>query len=94
MENGYVILGIVALLFLCMYGYAYASVALEKVHEKRAKKIELQKEEIRLQEKALNQKIREDKMSQLSKRSQEIKLELERLEQTKLEKDVKKLKIS
>tara|TARA_R110000868_G_scaffold35765_2_gene127773 strand:+ start:3420 stop:3704 length:285 start_codon:yes stop_codon:yes gene_type:complete len=94
MENGYVILGIVALLFLCMYGYAYASVTLEKVHEKRAKKIELQKEEIRLQEKKLNQKIRDEKMSQLNKRSQEIKLELERLEKNKLEKDVKKLKIS
>lgn len=94
MENGYVILGIIALLFLSMYGYAYASVALEKIQEKKAKKLELKKEALRLEEKALKQKIRDEKTSQLLKRSEEIKLELQKLEEKKKEREVKKLKIS
>lgn len=94
MENGYVILGIVALMFLSMYGYAYSSVVLEKIQEKKAKRIEFEKEQLRLEEKAKKQKIREEKMDQLNKRSQEIKLELEKLEQTKQEQEVKRLKIS
>ncbi len=94
MENGYVILGIVALLFLCMYGYAYASVLLEKVQEKKALKIELKKEQLRLEEKAIKQKVRDEKMSQLNKRSEEIRLELEKLELKKKDQPVKKLKIS
>ena len=49
MENGYIIIGIVALLFLSMYGYAYASVAFEKIQEKKALKIELKKEQLRLE---------------------------------------------
>ncbi len=94
MENGYVILGIVALLFISMYGYAYASVALEKIQEKKALKIELKKEQLRLEDKAIKQNARDQKMSQLNKRSEEIRLELEKLEQKKTEKEVKRLKIS
>jgi Flp pilus assembly protein TadB len=94
MENGYVILGIVGLLFLSMYGFAYSSVILEKNKERKAKRIEFEKEQLRLKEKAEKQKIREEKIGQLNKRSQEIKLELEKLEQRKKEQEVKKLKIS
>ena len=94
MENGYIIIGIVALLFLSMYGYAYASVAFEKIQEKKALKIEQKKEQLRLEEMAKKQKARDEKMSQLNKRSEEIRLELEKLEQKKTEKEVKKLKIS
>lgn len=94
MENGYIILGIVALLFLSMYGYAYASVILEKIREKKIENIEHKKEELKAEQMTLNQKVREEKMNQLNKRSQEIKLELERLEQMKKERESKKLKIS
>ena len=94
MENGYVILGIVALLFLSMYGYAYASVAFEKIQEKKALKLELKKEQLRLEDKAIKQKVRDEKMSQLNKRSEEIRLELEKLEQKKTQKEVKRVKIS
>ena len=94
MDNGYVILGIVGLLFLSMYGYAYASVAMEKAREKRAIKAEIKKEELRLEKMAINQKAREEKLNQLNKRSEEIKHELENLEGFKKEVEVKKLKIS
>jgi len=94
MENGYVILGIIALLFLSMYGYAYASVTLEKMRDRKIEKIELKKEQLRLEEMALKQKARDEKLNQLNKRSEEIKLELEKLEKMKQKQEVKKLKIS
>jgi len=94
MENGYVILGIIALLFLSMYGYAYASVTLEKMRDRKIEKIELKKEQLRLEEMALKQKARDEKMNQLNKRSEEIRLELEKLEKMKQQQEVKKLKIS
>ena len=94
MENGYVILGIIALLFLIMYGCAYASVALERIQEKKAKKVEQKQEELRLEQKALKQKIRDEKTNRLIKRNREIKLELQKLEEKKKAQEVKKLKIS
>jgi len=94
MDNGYVILSIIGLLFLSMYGYAYASVAMEKLREKRAIKAEMEQEELRLEKMAMNKKAREEKLNQLNKRSEEIKRELENLEGFKKEIEVKKLKIS
>ena len=94
MDNGYVILGIVGLLFLSMYGYAYASVAMEKVRENRAIKAELKKEQLRLEKMAQNQKARDERLNQLNKRSEEIKRELENLNGINKSIEVKKLKIS
>ncbi|NMH87900.1 hypothetical protein [Flavivirga algicola] len=83
MENGYVILGIIALLFLSMYGYSYMSVAMEKFRLNRAKKIDAQKEELRRQQRIKNQEAREEKFRKFNKRKEEIKHELMLLEKMK-----------
>lgn len=84
MDNGYVILSIVALIFLSMYGFAYASVTIEKIKQRKAKKVEKIEEELRLQEKAEKERLREEKLKEISKRSEEIKNELKRLEKVKI----------
>ncbi|WP_405291046.1 hypothetical protein [Algibacter sp. Ld11] len=47
MENGYVIIGIIALLFLSMYGYSYWSVFKEKVRQKEENLKQTEAQEIR-----------------------------------------------
>lgn len=84
MDNGYVILSIIALLFMSMYGFAYSSVMLEKYKEKRAMKESLKLEALKLEEKAKKQQLRNEKLNELTKRSNEIKEELNRLEKIKL----------
>ena len=54
MDNGYVIIGIIALLFLSMYGYVYASIAFENIKGKKAKK-----KLVKLRELELNKDLRE-----------------------------------
>ncbi|MEW4922866.1 hypothetical protein [Algibacter sp. 2305UL17-15] len=80
MENGLIILGLIGLLFLSMYGYAYGTVALEKMRlkkqEQELERIAAIKHEERLQ----RQKARDEKLAKLKKRSDEIRLELNRLE--------------
>ncbi|GAA3610432.1 hypothetical protein Q4Q39_16540 [Flavivirga amylovorans] len=83
MENGYVILGIIALLFLSMYGYSYLSVAMEKMKLKKEKKKEAQKEELRRQQRVINQEARDEKFRKFNKRKEEIKHELMLLEKMK-----------
>ncbi len=83
MENGYVILGIVALLFLSMYGYSYATVVWENMKLKKEKKREARKEELIQEKRLLNQKIREEKFQKFNKRKEEIKHELMLLEKMK-----------
>ncbi|GAA3637984.1 hypothetical protein [Flavivirga jejuensis] len=83
MENGYVILGIIALLFLSMYGYSYMSVAMENMKHNKEKKKEEQKEALRRQERAKNQEARDEKFRKFNKRKEEIKHELMLLEKMK-----------
>jgi Flp pilus assembly protein TadB len=76
MENGYVILGIIALLFLSMYGYAYLSVALEKIKAIREKKRNVHKLELRRQESLKKQEIIDEKVRNFNERKEEIQKEL------------------
>lgn len=89
MENGYVILGIVALLFLSMYGYAYLSVANERANEKKKLKDLVEKEKIRKLKRLKNQEIIDAKVRAFNKRKEEIHNELLLLKKMK-----EKLKVS
>ncbi len=85
MENGLLILGLIVLLFVCMYGYAYGTVAWEKMKLKRQKEELIRLEAIRQEERAIKQKERDEKLEKLRKRSEEIRLELNRLEKVNLQ---------
>ncbi|MGA1227397.1 MAG: hypothetical protein ACO3VF_09250 [Tamlana sp.] len=83
MENGYVILGIIALLFLSMYGYSYLSVFREKMIQKTEQAKQLEKEELRRQRRAKNQEIIDNRVEAFNKRKEEIQHELMLLEKMK-----------
>jgi hypothetical protein len=83
MQNGYVILGILALLFISMYGYAYYSVSLEKIREKRNKKKAIEMEELRRLESKRKQEIIDEKVKKFNDRKEEIHRELVLLEKMK-----------
>jgi hypothetical protein len=83
MKNGYVVLGILALLFLSMYGYAYFSVLAEKMRHKKQMKLEMEKEELRRQESIRKQEIINEKVARFNKRKEEIQHELMLLEKMK-----------
>lgn len=83
MENGYVILGIIALLFLSMYGYAYLAVAMEKLKQKRQSRRVAQKEELRQQERLKKQEAMDERVRKFNKRKEEIQHELMLLEKMK-----------
>ncbi|MFD1614390.1 hypothetical protein [Gelatiniphilus marinus] len=87
MENGFVILAIIALLFLSIYGYTYGTIALEKIKEKKNEKQNMRLEEIRLEERQRRQAIRDEKLRKQNKRREEIKRELKLLEEKKLNND-------
>ena len=50
MENGYVIIGIIALLFVSMYGYSYWSVFKEKARQKEEGLLQREAQEKRRQD--------------------------------------------
>ncbi|MCB4808161.1 hypothetical protein LG651_07830 [Tamlana sp. 62-3] len=83
MENGYVILGIVALLFLSMYGYSYWSVFREKMAQKKIKEEEQKKRELRRERRLKNQALIDAKVNAFNKRKAEIKQELNMLNRIK-----------
>lgn len=83
MKNGYVILVILALLFLSMYGYAYLSVAIEKIKAIRERKREALKLEMRRQESLKNQELIDEKVRKFNDRKDEIQKELVLLEKMK-----------
>ena len=83
MENGYVILGIIALLFLSMYGYSYLSVFREKTAIKKEQKKELVAKEARRQKRLKHQEIIDEKVKAFNKRKEEIQHELMMLEKMK-----------
>ncbi len=80
MENGVLVLGMIALLFICMYGYAYGTVALDNIAE-RKKEAELDRVQgLKKAERLEKEKLRNAKIAKLKKRSDEIRLEMKRLE--------------
>lgn len=83
MENGYVILGIIALLFLSMYGYAYFSVFMEKVKARKNKEVESEKEAVRLEQRKKNQELIDERVRKFNERKEEIHRELMLLEKMK-----------
>ena len=90
MENGYIILAIITLLFLSMYGYSYLSVAREKMALNSNKKKQLVKEELRQQRRLKHQEMIDEKVKAFSKRKEEIQHELMLLERM----NAKKQKVS
>ena len=85
MENGVYVLGLIGLLFLCIYGYAYGSVAIEKMKSKKYYQELDRIAAIKKEERLVKQKAREEKLEKLRKRSNEIRLELNRLEKVNLQ---------
>ena len=83
MENGYVILGIVALLFLSMYGYSYLSVYREKMRQKRKKEEEIEKQKARRERRLAHQAMIDEKVEKFNKRKEEIQHELMLLKKLK-----------
>ncbi|ALJ06362.1 hypothetical protein APS56_14980 [Pseudalgibacter alginicilyticus] len=87
MEHGYIILGIIALLFISMYGFAHLSTTLEIRRQKKAQKLELEKEALRQEEKIRKQAIRDQKLLESIKRREEIQQELKNLELMKMQRE-------
>jgi len=85
MEQGYVILIVIALLFISMWAFANFSVFMEKRKRKMAKKEEIRKEALRLEEQARKQEERNVKSKKMDERRKEMKEDLKRLEETKQE---------
>ena len=83
MENSLLILVLVAILFLSIYGFAYGSIALEKLKVKKAIQKELLLDQQRLEENARKQEIRDEKLRKVKKRRDEINHELKLLKQQK-----------
>lgn len=83
MDNGYVILGIIALLFLSMYGFSYLSVAREKMAMKREKNKQLEKDALRRERRLKHQAIIDEKVRKFNERKAEIQHEIQLLEKMK-----------
>jgi len=79
MKNGGIILTAIALLFTAMYIYSYSFEYFQKLRENRKLKKQLEKDALINQQKAFNEKTREEYSEKLSQRSKEIKEELKRL---------------
>ena len=87
MENGLLILALVALLFLSMYGFAYGSIALDKLKEKKAKEKELLILQQRRDDNLKKQEVRDEKLRKVMLRRDQIKHELKLLAEQKLNHD-------
>jgi hypothetical protein len=83
MDNGFIILGIIALLFLSMYGFSYFSVAREKINQKKIQQKELDKAESRRQARIKNQELIDERVRKFAERKEEIQHELMLLEKMK-----------
>ncbi|WP_339893769.1 hypothetical protein [uncultured Algibacter sp.] len=83
MDNGFVILGIIALLFLSMYGFSYFSVAMEKMKQKKIQQKELDKAEQRRQARIKNQDLIDARVRKFTERKEEIQHELMLLKKMK-----------
>lgn len=91
MEHGYIILSIIALLFICIYGFAHLSTFMDKIRQKKAIKLEIEKEAFRIAENKRKQAIRDEKLRESMKRREEIQMELRNLELMKIAREKKNL---
>lgn len=82
--NGYITIGIIALLFLAMYAYAYGSAYFESLAKKRTKKEYIERQEALRRLKMRKQRQREEKYQKIFKRSQEIKQRIKELERERV----------
>ncbi|KAB1069079.1 hypothetical protein F6U93_04820 [Tamlana haliotis] len=83
MEYGFVVLGIVALLFMSMYGYSYISVAQEKAREIKERQQREEKELERRERRLRHQAIIDEKVNKVAARREEIQRELKLLKDMK-----------
>ncbi|MGB5418084.1 hypothetical protein [Algibacter sp.] len=83
MDNGFIILGIIALLFLSMYGFSYLSVYREKQSQKKNLQKELERSELRRQARVKNQELIDERVKKFSARKEEIQHELMLLKKMK-----------
>ncbi|KAA5824075.1 hypothetical protein FPF71_10695 [Algibacter amylolyticus] len=83
MENGYIILGLIALLFLSIYGFSYLSVAREKMNQKKQQQKELEKAQLRRQARIKNQELIDERVRKFNERKEEIQHELMLLKKMK-----------
>ncbi|MDO6758656.1 hypothetical protein Q4566_00470 [Tamlana sp. 2_MG-2023] len=83
MEYGFVVLGIVALLFISMYGYSYLSVAQERAKLMKERQVRKDKEEERRQSRLRHQAIIDEKVNKVAARREEIQRELKLLKDMK-----------
>ncbi|MEP3838956.1 MAG: hypothetical protein ABJM36_15020 [Algibacter sp.] len=83
MENGYIILGLVALLFLSIYGFSYISVAREKMIQKQLQQKELEKAQLRRQARIKSQELIDERVRKFNERKEEIQHELMLLKKMK-----------
>ncbi|MDN3665937.1 hypothetical protein ACFFU1_05600 [Algibacter miyuki] len=83
MENGFVIIGIIAMLFISMYGYSYLSVAKEKARQKQENKDMLEAQELRRKARLEKQESMLERVRSFNKRKEEIRVELELLDKMK-----------
>lgn len=85
MKQGFVVLLIIALLFIGMYLYAYYSVYLEKLKFKKAQKLEQLRESLRLADRLRKQEIRDEKARQMKARRAERQEQFLRLKEIRQE---------
>lgn len=83
MDNGFIILGIIGLLFLSMYGFSNFSVAREKMKQKKIQQKELEKAELRRQARIKNQELIDERVRKFNERKEEIQHELMLLKKMK-----------
>jgi hypothetical protein len=83
MEHGFLILALVALLFISIYGYSYIPFILERRKIARLKIEQTALDKVKDEEKLMKQELRDERLKKSLKRSAEIRMELERLEQMK-----------
>ena len=81
MKDGFLILMIIVLLFTGMYVAVMFSVFREKLRYEKEQKVEIGLEQIRLEEKARKQEIRDEKTRQINVRREEMRVQLLRLEE-------------
>ncbi|MDO7138357.1 hypothetical protein [Algibacter lectus] len=88
MENGYVIIGIIALLFVSMYGYSYWSVFKEKAKQKEEGLMQKKAQEKRRQDRVEKQEALLERVRVFNERKEEKRAETRMLRKVKKEQKV------
>ncbi|MEL0652545.1 MULTISPECIES: hypothetical protein [unclassified Algibacter] len=88
MENGYVIIGIIALLFVSMYGYSYWSVFKEKARQKEEGLLQREAQEKRRQDRVEKQEALLERVRIFNERKEEKRAETRLLRKVKTEQKV------